>query len=512
MVALPRLRVVSFVVSLAVASAAPAQVVTDPPAIEVTDLPLIEDAFGNSVFGINDAGDAVGFVQFPAAPVIPRAAVWRNHVGFLLDLNCDACSSTAVDINEFGEIVGFMLTPAGGRGYVWRNGVTTILPPLPGHTAATARAINNFGVIVGQSGGPGGPRPVRWINGIPEDLGVFGTNNGMSAGVAEAINDSGVIVGTASKTGAGNQAFVWQDGVMTELGTLPIGSCPSISSATGINESGVIVGQSEEGTAAPDCTLKPVRWVNGVIEALPSGPIGIAHDINDHGDIVGNTGPPQTATLWRNGEAISLGGLDGFAQSIASDINEDGVIVARSAFLPLQGGVIRSYTVVVANANTPPALNLPADMTVLADAPGGASVFYDASASDAEDGTFAASCSPQSGSFFTAGTTTTVVCEATDSGGLTASGSFRIIVLGASEQIEDLWDAVGALGPGNSLQNKLRSVLDALAPSSPSQVSACARLQAFINEVKAQSGKKITGAQAAAFVAAAQRIRAVIGC
>jgi probable HAF family extracellular repeat protein len=482
----------------------------DAAAQVVTDLPLIGDGISNSVFAINDHGDAVGYSIHPSSPVTPRAAVWRNHVGVLLDLNCEACSSVAYDINESGDIVGFVLTPAGGRGFLWRNGVTTFLPPLSGHTGATARAINSVGIIVGQSGGPTGPRPVRWISGVPEDLGVFGTNNGMSAGVAEAINDSGVIVGTASKTGSGNQAFVWQNGVMNELGTLPIGTCPSISSATGINESGVIVGQSEEGTAIPNCTLKPVRWINGVIEALPSGPIGIAHDINDHGDIVGNTGPPQTATLWRNGEAISLGGLDGFAQSIASDINEDGVIVARSAFVPLQGGIVRSYTVVVAPTNAAPTLNLPSDITASAVSPDGVRVTFSAFGSDPEDGDITAVCEPSSGSVFAIGTTT-VGCTATDSGGLDASGSFTVTVVGALQQGQELLNALGDLGPGSSLQNKLLAVLDALQQSTATG-NACARIQAFINEVNAQSGKKITAAQAAAFVAAAKRIAAVIGC
>ena len=493
--------VVSFIVSIALASSAIAQVT-------VTDLPLIGDGFSNSVFAINNSGDAVGYSVHPSAPSTPRAAVWRNHVGVLLDLGCPGCSSTANDINESGDIVGFVLTPAGGRGFLWRNGVTTILPPLPGHTGGSARAINNFGMIVGQSGGPGGQRPVRWIDGVPEDLGVFGTNNGISAGGAEAINDSGVIVGQASKTGSGNQAFIWQNGVMTGLGTLPIGTCPSISRATGINESGVIVGQSEQGTAVPDCTLKPVRWINGVIEALPSGPIGIANDINDNGDIVGNTGPPQTATLWRNGEAISLGGLDGFAQSIASDINDNGVIVAQSVFPPLPPGTSRSYTVVVAPTNTAPSINVPSDLIVNATSAAGAAVAFTASGDDAEDGTLVATCNPPSGATFGIGTTT-VTCSVVDSGGLDASATFTVTVLGAAQQAQDLYQMAAVTGPGGSFAAKLAAVLESMSSGSG---NACASLQAFINEVRAQSGKKISAAQAASFIAAAERIRAVIGC
>ena len=41
---------------------------------------------------------------------------------------------------------------------------------------------------------------------------------------------------------------------------------------------------------------------------------------------------------------------------------------------------------------------------------------------------------------------------------------------------------------------------------------ACEELVAFSNEAKAQSGKKLTAAQAAELIEAATRIRAVIGC
>ena len=96
-------------------------------------------------------------------------------------------------------------------------------------------------------------------------------------------------------------------------------------------------------------------------------------------------------------------------------------------------------------------------------------------------------------------------------------------MVGAYEQVDDLLLEVSLLGPGGSLQSKLAAVLESLQPSSMVRASsasaspagtgnACARLQAFINEVRAQAGKKITAVEAAAFVAAAERIRAVIGC
>jgi hypothetical protein len=79
--------------------------------------------------------------------------------------------------------------------------------------------------------------------------------------------------------------------------------------------------------------------------------------------------------------------------------------------------------------NTPPALVLPGDTTVEGDTTGGAIAAYDVTATDAEDATAPTpACSPALGAVLPLGTTT-VACSATDSGGLTAKGSFDITVV-----------------------------------------------------------------------------------
>jgi hypothetical protein len=79
--------------------------------------------------------------------------------------------------------------------------------------------------------------------------------------------------------------------------------------------------------------------------------------------------------------------------------------------------------------NTPPVLDLPDDSTVEGDTTSGAIAAYTASASDAEDSVApSTSCSPVVGALLPLGTTT-VSCAATDSGGLTSTGSFHIAVV-----------------------------------------------------------------------------------
>jgi hypothetical protein len=79
--------------------------------------------------------------------------------------------------------------------------------------------------------------------------------------------------------------------------------------------------------------------------------------------------------------------------------------------------------------NTPPVLQLPANMTVEGTATGGATVSYAATAVDAEDDPDPTpTCTPASGTFFSLGTTT-VNCTVADSAGAPASGSFTVTVV-----------------------------------------------------------------------------------
>jgi hypothetical protein len=81
-----------------------------------------------------------------------------------------------------------------------------------------------------------------------------------------------------------------------------------------------------------------------------------------------------------------------------------------------------------APTNTAPSLSLPGNITAEATSAAGAVVTYTATAADAQDDPDPTpTCSPASGSTFSLGTTT-VNCSVTDSGGMSASGSFTVTV------------------------------------------------------------------------------------
>ena len=109
-----------------------------------------------------------------------------------------------------------------------------------------------------------------------------------------------------------------------------------------------------------------------------------------------------------------------------------------------------SYNVLVnCPANTAPTVSVPGTVNVQATSSAGATVTYTASANDAQDGSLTPTCAPASGSTFHLGSTN-VTCNATDSGGLTGSASFSVIVIDTTAPVlalpADLTEE--AAGPG----------------------------------------------------------------
>ncbi len=158
---------------------------------------------------------------------------------------------------------------------------------------------------------------------------------------------------------------------------------------------------------------------------------------------------------------------------------------------------------------TAPTLAAHADVFALATSPAGAIVTYALPGATDDVAVASVSCLPASGSLFPIGNST-VTCTATDTHGNVATSSFVVHVAGASEQLESLLAAVANVGPGNSLASKVESALASIA--SGNLGAACNKLDALLNEVRAQTGKKITPAMAAQITASVNQIRAVIGC
>ena len=166
--------------------------------------------------------------------------------------------------------------------------------------------------------------------------------------------------------------------------------------------------------------------------------------------------------------------------------------------------------------STPPELTVPDDFSVPATSPAGATVNYSATATDDVDGSVVPTCSPPPGSVFPINavhTATTVTCVAEDAAGNQASASFKVHVKGGSEQVTDLQALITSYGLGTlgtSLNDKLTTVQRMLAANKTNQ--ACSSLDAFLNQVNAQTGKALSQAQAPEVRLAAVRIKNAVGC
>jgi hypothetical protein len=175
--------------------------------------------------------------------------------------------------------------------------------------------------------------------------------------------------------------------------------------------------------------------------------------------------------------------------------------------LPVVGGYLAARgSGAFAPDTIAPELQLPGDIT--RESTGATTpVTFTVTATDNEDPNPTVSCSPASGSAFPIGTTT-VSCTATDASMNSSSGTFTVTVRLA--QLDTLLTDVSSLPPGKSLADKVSLIQAYFAAGQTSAV--CSELQAFDNEVSAQSGRRMTPAQASALLAETAKIRPLVGC
>jgi len=266
------------------------------PATDDLDTTLGIGLYGGSqVYGINDAGQAVGVYfgaptvgehSFRTAPNMPFNPVTDDIGGPPGDIEV----SEAYAVNSSGQVVGMFGTGAsvlhGFRTAPNRpiNPSTDDLGALeltPNHRSV-AFAINDFGQAVGGSIGfyavTGDGQvyvsyndgedvtlpshafrtaPNRPINSATDDLGTFGGNLSAALG----IDNFGQVVGFSNFTTAGvfYHAFLYSGHVLHDLNNLiPAGSGWELSSAMGINSKGQIAANGGRNGSGRALLLTPI--------------------------------------------------------------------------------------------------------------------------------------------------------------------------------------------------------------------------------------------------------------
>ena len=301
-----------------------------------TDIGQITPPYETTAIGINDLGNVVGE---SGGNYVHHGYLWGNGNMTSLGFLSGTKYTVGNDVNNEGQVVGQSSLGslggnwmAHGHAFLWESGTMTDLGTTGGRTNSLAKKINESGQVVGYSynGSEHTDRQAfLWDNGVMINLNA---DFGQTESIAYSINDIGQIVGTASSDGWNQKSsYLWENGLITDLGTLG----GSITYAADINNFSQIVGQSK--TAGGD--THAYLWENGLMTDLGTlgGNYSTAYAINDLGQVVG-TSKDETGELhlflWEEGImtdlyafvqdqiGIPISGIDG-----GVDINEFGQIV-----------------------------------------------------------------------------------------------------------------------------------------------------------------------------------------
>jgi HYR domain len=159
---------------------------------------------------------------------------------------------------------------------------------------------------------------------------------------------------------------------------------------------------------------------------------------------------------------------------------------------------------------TPPMLVVPAGIVVSATGPGGATVSFEATATD-DSGVASVQCLPASGSVFPIGTTS-VSCTAADGSGNIDTDGFTVTVQGAAEQIVDMLGRLRRVPLNPTIKARLIEALTEALADRRNVARVCRALRLFAVIVQLQAGRTIPADLAAQLIADGIRIRAVLGC
>ena len=172
-------------------------------------------------------------------------------------------------------------------------------------------------------------------------------------------------------------------------------------------------------SAAPAIAFSPSAPANVVQGTSPAGAV-VPYSASASDAVDALLGISVTVSCTKNGQPVPA--------SSSTTLFGYGTTTIVCTATDSHGNVaLMNFTITVVDT-TPPAVTVPANVTLQATSPAGAVYSFTASALDTVDGALTPSCTPASGSTFAIGTTT-VTCSATDNSGNAGSRSFTVAVV-----------------------------------------------------------------------------------
>lgn len=197
---------------------------------------------GGEARGINDNGIVTGF-SYTSGSNNPHAFIFDSNAdpGSMIDIIPDISTSYGRDINNAGQVTGYMLS-GGFRAFRWTDGDVQNLGVLPGMAHSFGYAVNESGQVTGYSSSASGnaAKIFRYTDGVGmEDLGGLGEDN-----AGWGINSRGDVVGRGNPGAGFEVAVIYtdEDGLRNLNDLIDSSSGWFLSWAFDINDAGQIVG------------------------------------------------------------------------------------------------------------------------------------------------------------------------------------------------------------------------------------------------------------------------------
>jgi uncharacterized membrane protein len=297
---------------------------------------LLPDTGQGEALGVNDVGEAVGDVLVAGQP---HAAVWKH--GRLHLIRTGLVRSAAMSVNDAGLVVGQGLDTSGRRhGWAWWGSgpVFMLRSPFPGSTDVQVRHVNQADEVVGTASDTAGtPHAVVWRRpaGAPH---VLAATSGSAGSLGSGLNDAGAASGASVlASGASDIPTLWGPG--GRPGRLPTIGGPA--DVWALSDLGLAVGS---GFTSRGLRSNFLAWRHGHVRnvgTLPGDDDAAPNAINDWNLAVGYSASDLTpkdsgntrAVFWRPGQPALrlLPELPGTTFATAHDVNDHGVIVGLAA-------------------------------------------------------------------------------------------------------------------------------------------------------------------------------------